>query len=49
MAEEYLKVLVCKGVIEIVSGVLCGICLLQEEEEGLLLVGCVAAGELLLV
>nr|QCO76494.1 LCB-P2A-mCherry [synthetic construct] len=44
-AEEHLKALARKGVIEIVSGASRGIRLLQEEEEGLPLVGRVAAGE----
>ena len=47
-AEEHLKALARKGVIEIVSGASRGIRLLQEEEEGLRLVGRVAAGEPLL-
>lgn len=47
-AEEHLKALARKGVIEIVSGASRGIRLLQEEEEGLPLVGRVAAGEPLL-
>ena len=38
-AEEHLKALARKGVIEIVSGASRGIRLLQEEEEGLPLVG----------
>lgn len=42
-AEEHLKALARKGVIEIVSGASRGIRLLQEEEEGLPLVGRVAA------
>ena len=41
-AEEHLKALARKGVIEIVSGASRGIRLLQEEEEGLPLVGRVA-------
>ncbi|AFJ48721.1 transcriptional repressor LexA [Shimwellia blattae] len=48
-AEEHLKALARKGAIEIVSGASRGIRLLQEEEEeGLPLVGRVAAGEPLL-
>lgn len=49
-AEEHLKALARKGVIEIVSGASRGIRLLQEEEEdpGLPLIGRVAAGEPLL-
>ncbi len=47
-AEEHLKALARKGVLEIVSGASRGIRLLQEEEEGLPLVGRVAAGEPLL-
>lgn len=47
-AEEHLKALARKGVIEIVSGASRGIRLLMEEEEGLPLIGRVAAGELLL-
>ena len=43
-AEEHLKALARKGVLEIVSGASRGIRLLQEEEEGLPLVGRVAAG-----
>ena len=44
-AEEHLKALARKGVIEIVSGASRGIRLLMEEEEGLPLIGRVAAGE----
>jgi repressor LexA len=49
-AEEHLKALARKGVIEIVSGASRGIRLLLEEEEdiGLPLIGRVAAGEPLL-
>ncbi len=47
-AEEHLKALARKGVIEIVSGASRGIRLLQEEEDGLPLIGRVAAGEPLL-
>ena len=47
-AEEHLKALQRKGVIEIVSGASRGIRLLMEEEEGLPLIGRVAAGEPLL-
>ncbi|PHK54027.1 repressor LexA, partial [Enterococcus faecium] len=47
-AEENLKSLASKGVIEIVSGASRGIRLLMEEEEGLPLIGRVAAGEPLL-
>jgi repressor LexA len=47
-AEEHLKALARKGVIEIVSGASRGIRLLMEEEEGLPLIGRVAAGEPLL-
>lgn len=53
--EEYLKVLVCKGVIEILLGMLWGIkfnIFLDnevEEEEGLFLIGCVVVGEFILV
>ncbi len=47
-AEEHLKALARKGVLEIVSGASRGIRLLQEEEDGLPLVGRVAAGEPLL-
>ncbi len=47
-AEEHLKALARKGAIEIVSGASRGIRLLQEEEEGLPLIGRVAAGEPLL-
>lgn len=49
-AEEHLKALARKGVLEIVSGASRGIRLLQEEEEeeGLPLIGRVAAGEPLL-
>lgn len=48
-AEEHLKALARKGVIEIVSGASRGIrVLLDDEEEGLPLVGRVAAGEPLL-
>lgn len=48
-AEEHLKALARKGVIEIVSGASRGIRLLmEEEEEGLPLIGRVAAGEPLL-
>lgn len=44
-AEEHLKALARKGVIEIVSGASRGIRLLVEEESGIPLVGRVAAGE----
>lgn len=47
-AEEHLKALARKGVIEIVSGASRGIRLLVEEETGIPLVGRVAAGEPLL-
>ncbi|EBX6937275.1 repressor LexA, partial [Salmonella enterica subsp. enterica serovar Bareilly] len=49
-AEEHLKALARKGVIEIVSGASRGIRLLleEEEDEGLPLIGRVAAGEPLL-
>ncbi|ACT11569.1 repressor LexA [Pectobacterium aroidearum] len=47
-AEEHLKALARKGVIEIVSGASRGIRLLMEEETGIPLVGRVAAGEPLL-
>ncbi|QKJ88926.1 LexA repressor [Paramixta manurensis] len=47
-AEEHLKALARKGVIEIVSGASRGIRLMAEEEEGLPLIGRVAAGEPLL-
>ncbi|WP_409160317.1 transcriptional repressor LexA [Pectobacterium sp. B2J-2] len=47
-AEEHLKALARKGVIEIVSGASRGIRLLMEEEAGIPLVGRVAAGEPLL-
>ncbi|MGK2888680.1 MAG: transcriptional repressor LexA [Candidatus Malihini olakiniferum] len=48
-AEEHLKALARKGVIGIVSGASRGIRLLMEEENvGLPLIGCVAAGEPLL-
>lgn len=47
-AEEHLKALARKGVIEIVSGASRGIRLLMEEEDGLPLIGRVAAGEPLL-
>ncbi len=47
-AEEHLKALARKGVIEIVSGASRGIRLLQEDETGLPLIGRVAAGEPLL-
>ncbi|ACR67480.1 LexA repressor [Edwardsiella ictaluri] len=47
-AEEHLKALQRKGVIEIVSGASRGIRLLMEDETGLPLVGQVAAGEPLL-
>jgi repressor LexA len=47
-AEEHLKALARKGVIEIVSGASRGIRLLMEEEAGLPLIGRVAAGEPLL-
>ena len=47
-AEEHLNALQRKGVIEIVSGASRGIRLLMEEEEGLPLIGRVAAGEPLL-
>ncbi len=44
-AEEHLKALARKGAIEIVSGASRGIRLLTEEEQGLPLIGRVAAGE----
>jgi len=44
-AEEHLKALARKGVIEIISGASRGIRLLMEDEEGLPLIGRVAAGE----
>lgn len=44
-AEEHLKALARKGVIEIVSGASRGIRLMMEEEDGLPLIGRVAAGE----
>ncbi|NJD00278.1 repressor LexA [Candidatus Erwinia dacicola] len=44
-AEEHLKALARKGVIEIVSGASRGIRLIIEEEDGLPLIGRVAAGE----
>lgn len=47
-AEEHLKALARKGVIEIVSGASRGIRLMMEDEEGLPLIGRVAAGEPLL-
>lgn len=47
-AEEHLKALARKGVIEIVSGASRGIRLLVEEETGIPLIGRVAAGEPLL-
>jgi len=47
-AEEHLKALARKGVIEIISGASRGIRLLMEDEEGLPLIGRVAAGEPLL-
>lgn len=47
-AEEHLKALARKGVIEIVSGASRGIRLMMEENEGLPLIGRVAAGEPLL-
>ncbi|PWC15531.1 LexA repressor [Brenneria roseae subsp. roseae] len=47
-AEEHLKALARKGVIEIVSGASRGIRLLMEEEAGIPLIGRVAAGEPLL-
>lgn len=47
-AEEHLKALARKGVIEIVSGASRGIRLMMEEEGGLPLIGRVAAGEPLL-
>lgn len=47
-AEEHLKALARKGVIEIVSGASRGIRLMMEEETGLPLIGRVAAGEPLL-
>jgi len=47
-AEEHLKALARKNVIEIVSGASRGIRLLMEEEDGLPLIGRVAAGEPLL-
>ncbi|ACY83077.1 repressor LexA [Edwardsiella piscicida] len=47
-AEEHLKALQRKGVIEIVSGASRGIRLLMEDETGLPLIGQVAAGEPLL-
>ncbi|MFG1173072.1 transcriptional repressor LexA [Erwiniaceae bacterium CAU 1747] len=47
-AEEHLKALARKGVIEIVSGASRGIRLMMEEVDGLPLIGRVAAGEPLL-
>ncbi|NIG62349.1 MAG: repressor LexA [Serratia symbiotica] len=47
-AEEHLKALARKGVIEIISGASRGIRLLMEDEEGLPLIGGVAAGKPLL-
>ncbi|WP_409311325.1 transcriptional repressor LexA [Pectobacterium sp. B1J-3] len=47
-AEEHLKALARKGVIEIVSGASRGIRLLMEDETGIPLIGRVAAGEPLL-
>lgn len=47
-AEEHLKALARKGVIEIVAGASRGIRLLMEDQEGLPLIGRVAAGEPLL-
>ncbi|AUX95074.1 transcriptional repressor LexA [Mixta gaviniae] len=47
-AEEHLKALARKGVIEMVSGASRGIRLMAEEESGLPLIGRVAAGEPLL-
>lgn len=47
-AEEHLKALARKGVIEIISGASRGIRLLMEDEGGLPLIGGVAAGEPLL-
>ncbi|MDR7345073.1 MAG: transcriptional repressor LexA [Pantoea sp.] len=47
-AEEHLKALARKGVIEMVSGASRGIRLMAEEENGLPLIGRVAAGEPLL-
>ena len=47
-AEEHLKALARKGVIEIVSGASRGIRLIQDEVDGLPLIGRVAAGEPLL-
>ncbi|WNN44048.1 MULTISPECIES: transcriptional repressor LexA [Winslowiella] len=47
-AEEHLKALARKGVIEIVSGASRGIRLMMEDESGLPLIGRVAAGEPLL-
>ena len=47
-AEEHLKALARKGVIEMVSGASRGIRLMAEEEDGLPLIGRVAAGEPLL-
>lgn len=47
-AEEHLKALARKGVIEMVSGASRGIRLLMEEEAGIPLIGRVAAGEPLL-
>ena len=47
-AEEHLKALARKGVIEIVSGASRGIRLMMEEADGLPLIGRVAAGEPLL-
>lgn len=44
-AEEHLKALARKGAIEIISGASRGIRLLVDEEEGLPLIGRVAAGE----
>lgn len=52
VVEEYLKVLVCKGYIEMFLGIFCGICILVNDEEvvnedSLLLVGCVVVGMLI--
>ena len=47
-AEEHLKALARKGVIEIISGASRGIRLMMKDEEGLPLIGRVAAGEPLL-
>lgn len=47
-AEEHLKALARKGVIEIISGASRGIRLLMEDKKGLPLIGSVAAGEPLL-